>query len=373
MRIKTFDCVRGYGALVILFAHLPVLAGSAISKFFNFSVYQFNIGYILLDMFFVMSGFLITSIILKEKEKNTFSFKQFYLNRSLRIFPIYYLTIILVAIFISTDYLIYPVFFISNYFFSFHNEVHPLNNTWTLAVEEHFYLLWPVLLSVFSFKKCKLITGFIIPAIALMTVIVVSFLLEPNVAGNFMYLGTTTRCLSLSLGSYLAFNKSWLTHLSTGGFKKIILSCIAIYILFYFMPLLPVLDKVPQYARLVCIVPIISTLLIIISYRVNFSADSLFKKILFNNVINYIGLMSYGLYLFHYPVFYYFGMIDWQTPVTDDAGTYWLAVAVAFLLTVVSYHFIEKPILSFGRKLSFNMKAKKESSLSPPIISEANI
>ncbi|HKR06999.1 MAG TPA: acyltransferase [Bacteroidia bacterium] len=363
MRIRTFDCVRGYGALVVLFGHLPLLAGSSLSKWFKFSVYQFNIGYILLDMFFVMSGFLITSIILKEKEKNRFSFKQFYLNRSLRIFPVYYLTIILVAIFISTDDLVYPVFFISNYFFSFHNEVHPLNNTWTLAVEEHFYLLWPVLLSLFSYKMCKIITGYIIPAIAVLTVIAVSFLLEPNVAGNFSYLGTTTRCLSISLGSYLAFNKDWLHNLSTGGFKKIILSCIGAYIVFYFIPLLPVLNKIPQYARLVCIVPIISTLLIIISFRVNFSADSLFKKILFNDVINYIGLMSYGLYLFHYPVFYYFGVIDWQTAVTNDAGTYWLAVFVAFLLTWISYHLIEKPVISLGKTHFFTLKTKKESLL----------
>ena len=350
--------MRGYGALVVLFAHLPVLAGSSVSKLFNFSVYQFNIGYILLDMFFVMSGFLITSIILHEKEKNTFSFKQFYLNRSLRIFPIYYLTIILVAVFISTDHLIYPVFFIANYFFAFHNEVHPLNNTWTLAVEEHFYLFWPILLSAFSFKQCKIITGLIIPLIAFMTVITAPYLFESNVAGEFVYLGTTTRCLSISLGSYLAFNKSWLTNLSKNGFKKIIFLCIGVYVLFYFMPVLPVLNKVPQYARLVCIVPVISTLLIIISYRVNFSDNTLIKKIIFNDVINYIGLMSYGLYLFHYPVFYFFGMIDWQTPVTNDAFTYWLAILSAFLLTVVSYHFIEKPIISFGRKITLNKKTR---------------
>lgn len=359
MRIRTFDCVRGYGALVVLFAHLPVLAGSSVSRLFNFSVYQFNIGYILLDMFFVMSGFLITSIILQEKEKNTFSFKQFYLNRSLRIFPIYYLTIILVAVFISTDYLIYPLFFIANYFFAFHNEVHPLNNTWTLAVEEHFYLLWPVLLSAFSLKQCKIITGFIIPLTALITVIIVSYILDPDTASSLVYLGTTTRCLSISLGAFLAFNKSWLINLSKQRFEKIILSCIGIYILFYFMPVLPVLNKVPQYARLVCIVPVISTLLIIISFRVNFSGDTLLKKIIFNDVINYIGLMSYGLYLFHYPVFYYFHMIDWQTPVTDDTGTYWLAIASAFLLTIISYHFVEKPVIRFGRKISFSNKASE--------------
>jgi len=310
-------------------------------------------------MFFVMSGFLITAIILKEKEKNTFSFKQYYLSRTLRIFPIYYLTIILVAIFISTEHLIYPVFYVSNYFFSFHNEVHPLNNTWTLAVEEHFYLIWPIILSTFSIKMCKYITGYIIPAIAILTVIILGLVFEPDIASNLACFGTTTRCISISFGSFLAFNYGWLKNLSTRGFKKIILLCIAVYGLFYFMPLIPVLNQVPQYVRLVCIVPVISTLLIIISHRANFIADSVFKRVVFNSPIAYVGLMSYGLYLYHYPIFYYFGITDWQTPVTSDVFTYWLAVAITFIFSILSFHFIETPVLNLRKKFSFGKTNKQ--------------
>jgi len=173
MRIRSFDCLRGYGCLVILFAHLPQLGDSIFAHIFKRSFSQFAIGYILLDMFFVLSGFLITSLILNAKNKNSFSYKQFYLNRTLRIFPIYYLTIICVAIFITTDYLVYPIFYISNYFFSFYGAPHPLNHTWSLAVEEHFYLLWPILIMSFSTKALKWITGLIIPVISILSVVIV--------------------------------------------------------------------------------------------------------------------------------------------------------------------------------------------------------
>lgn len=358
MRIKSFDCLRGYGCLVILFAHLPQLGESLFAHLFKRSFSQFAIGYILLDMFFALSGFLITSIILNEKKKGTFSFKQFYFNRTLRIFPIYYIAIILVAIFISTDYLIYPALYISNYFFSFHNEVHPLNNTWSLAVEEHFYLLWPILIMSFNTKALKWITGLIIPLIAILTVVVVGFTFEPHIASNLVSFGTTTRCLGISLGAFLAFHVEWLTHFSRRAFIKTVLLGFGFYLFYYFMPLIPGLKLIPQYARLVCIVPLLSVTTVVIWYRLNFVREGILKYLLLNPIVEYVGKISYGLYLFHYPIYYYFNFTDWQTPKTDDVFTYWLVLVLSLCAAMLSFRFIETPLLNLRHKVNFNKVPK---------------
>jgi peptidoglycan/LPS O-acetylase OafA/YrhL len=350
MRIKSFDCLRGYGAIAILFAHLPQLGYSTFAHYFDESFSQFSIGYILLDMFFAMSGFLITSIILKEKEKGRFSFKQFYINRSIRIFPVYYLTLLLVALFITSDYIWYAVFYLSNYFFSFHVFVHPLNHTWSLAVEEHFYLLWPILLTSFSTKTCKFILSVIIPAVVLLCVIIIPFFFDYFTSYQLIILGTTTRCLAITLGSYLAFNFNWLHNMQTKTFKNVLVLSIAFYLGYYCMPVIPVLKSIPNYARLVCLIPIISVLVIIVWYRLDFMKETIFKKLLLNNVANYFGKMSYGIYLFHYPIFYAFNMVDWQTPFTEDVFRYWLVISLVIASAALSYHFIELPLQNWRKQ-----------------------
>lgn len=358
MRIKSFDCLRGYGALVILFAHLPRLGDSDFAYYFHSSFYQFSIGYIWLDVFFVMSGYLITSIILKEKGKGVFSFGRFYLNRALRIFPIYYLTIILVALFITSDNIWYSVFYLSNYYFATHIYVHPLNHSWSLSVEEHFYLLWPLLLTAFDNKRCKFILSVIVPFITLSSVIIIPLFLPHDKAYQLIILGTTTRWFSISLGSYLAFHKKWLEHLSRKKFRVIVFCSLLLYLVYYLMPIIPVLTKVPGYIREVCIVPFISFALLVIWFRMEYMKESWLKKMMINDAGVYLGKISYGVYLYHYPILYYFGMLDWQKDQTDNTILYWSLIGFVIVLASFSYHFIESPILKLKANTRVGSRAR---------------
>src|SRR5688572_13459000 len=108
----------------------------------------FLFGWMGVDLFFVLSGFLITNILLKNKYSNNY-FKNFYIRRAIRIFPIYYIVVIpllvLNIVFKSNDY-----WGVSSYLFYFQNftaisrdYLHGLQHTWTLAIEEQFYLFFP--------------------------------------------------------------------------------------------------------------------------------------------------------------------------------------------------------------------------------------
>lgn len=350
MRIKSFDSLRAYGALCVMFAHMPRLGDSTFARYFDNSIAQFSIGYILLDMFFVMSGYLISSIILKAKEKGTFSFREFYINRTLRIFPIYYLTILIVAVFITTEGLWYPLFYVANYYFALNIHVHPLNHTWSLAVEEHFYLLWPLILTTFSNQTCKKILLFAIPAIAVLTVIIVPHFLPYSNAHEIIILGTTTRWFSISLGSYLAFKSDWLNNLSRKNVITIIGITAMVYLIFYLMPVIPLLKEIPKYTKKVMIAPFISLGIIILWYRLDYVRETFFKKLIVNNVADYIGKMSYGIYLYHYPILYYFNLVDWQGGVTYNALKYWLVIALILACAAISYHFIELPLLKLRHR-----------------------
>lgn len=358
MRIRSFDCLRGYGVISILLIHLPQLGHSSAAAFITNTLLQFSIPYLFLDIFFAMSGYLITGIILNEKEKGAFTFKNFYFKRALRIFPVYYLTLFFVCIFISPKGIIYPAFYLSNFYFIFHQDPNPLLHTWTLSVEEHFYLLWPVLLTIFNFKTCRIIIGYIIPGISLLTIALLPFFSTEYFASSFIYSSTITRCLAISLGSYLAFHKNWLIQLSNKKFLVITFLSILLYGIYEYAVKIPFLQSVPHYVRIAILFPLLAVLLLILIYKINFFKESILKKIVLNRVVNYTGKISYGLYLYHYPIFYYFKIGSNQIRVSDNIGLCILATGMAFGIASLSFHFIETPIMNYKKKVEFSAQHK---------------
>jgi hypothetical protein len=100
-RILSLDALRGYAILLVLFQHFPMVINNRIIDFMSKIGFAINSGYLGVQIFFVLSGFLITRILIKEKKNNDVSFTRFYLKRMLRIFPIYYLSIIVFGILIT--------------------------------------------------------------------------------------------------------------------------------------------------------------------------------------------------------------------------------------------------------------------------------
>ena len=191
----------------------------------------FEGGFVGVDIFFVISGFLITSIILRDKRNNKFSITKFYLRRIRRIIPALFLvtffTILLAITLMSgPDIKLFSksvfsvIFFISNFFFwtqsgyfGPENELTPLLHTWSIGVEEQFYIFFPIFLVFFwRFKKNYLILTIIIVSI-------LSFLLA-QIGGNFKYMNLSVNYPFLKLpfqwfwqaGSadfYLPFGRIW--------------------------------------------------------------------------------------------------------------------------------------------------------------------
>jgi len=137
--IQQLDGLRAFSVLGVILYHLGVPG--------------FGMGWLGVSFFFVLSGFLITRILIESKESNNF-FSNFYIRRSLRIFPLYYLYIFIVFIYClyfdvqGVNNWLYYVFYLQNYTMAWNGFAYvpgqEFGHTWSLAVEEQFYLLWPL-------------------------------------------------------------------------------------------------------------------------------------------------------------------------------------------------------------------------------------
>ncbi len=193
--MKYFERIDGLRFIAIILVLIEHFAG-IIGKYFT-------AGYYGVDLFFVISGFLITSILIKPNEK---SFKRNYLNfigrRTLRIFPIYYLTIIIlwsVNLPIVREKLIWLLTYTYNYAWVIYDiPITPINHFWSLGVEEQFYIFWPIIVLALKNKpKTLLSTILIIISFGYAQMI---FGLIPSLT-KFNYVAIYTRMASLALGA----------------------------------------------------------------------------------------------------------------------------------------------------------------------------
>jgi peptidoglycan/LPS O-acetylase OafA/YrhL len=309
----------------------------------------FKGGFIGVDIFFVISGYLITSIILKELiTTGSFSFKNFYERRIRRILPAL-LFVMLVSLPFAWMYLLpssfidfsksilYSLGFSSNYYFWYSGHQYgaesgflkPFLHTWSLSVEEQFYILFPiVLLIIFKyFRKYLihiLILGFVV------SLGLADWSSRSYSSASFYFLHT--RVWELLAGSILAY-----FEITGGGVKfkykiiNLILPSLGLFlighsILFFY-------DKIfhPSFYTLS---PIIGVSLIIwFSHK-----DELITKILSSKLFVGIGLISYSLYLWHYPIFAFARVNDF---IQGNFINKIITGSVIFIISFISYYFVE--------------------------------
>lgn len=341
-KIRTdIQALRAIAVVAVIIAHSKIgLAG----------------GFVGVDIFFVISGFLITLNILKEiTSTGTVSLSNFYAKRFLRILPAAFFTIFIT--FLISLFLLSPVQLLTNLYdglfsiFSLLNfrlainstnyfanteAISPFQHFWSLCIEEQFYLLWPALIlfctKLFSKKySIKSTLNIILILIILLSLCASYFVTQ--VSPSWAYFGLHTRAWELAIGCFIAVN--------IGMFEKIplltskILSLIGVVFLFlsfYFI------NEDTTFPGLWALIPTLGTAIIIIS-GANFH-DSIIQKIFAFRPFQFVGNISYSLYLVHWPIFvamfYIYGK-------SLSIAEVLIGIIFSFAMAIFSYYFIENP------------------------------
>lgn len=326
-------------------------------------------GFLGVDTFFVISGYLITSLLLTEYHNTgKIELTSFWLRRVKRLIPaVLFLVmgvLVLTLIFMPTEIQkvradsIAAIFYVSNWWYIMQNvdyfeqfAVQPLKHLWSLAIEEQFYLVFPIiLLSLLSFirrlKSIRII--FLILLVISMITMMVLYVPNENVAR--VYFGTDTRIQTLLMGVLLALvwppfqlkakvNRKMRMMIDTAG-------VVGLAILFICFKFVSETNSILYYGGFFLISAV--TLLVIAS---SVHPSGYFAKFLGNKVFTFIGSRSYSLYLWHYPiiVLIHHQFVQGQIPPL----VYVVEILLMVLMAEFSYKFIEQPF----RKEGFNIFA----------------
>src|SRR5690349_12912743 len=294
--ILSLNGLRGIAILLVLLYH-------------NFPYFQITyFGWVGVDLFFVLSGFLITRILLSTKEGDNY-FRNFYVRRALRIFPLYYLSI-LIFLFIEytlplpatmsfSNHLNFYLSYFQNLLY-FQKSDHPLghsilNHFWSLSVEEHFYILWPWF--VFYLTEKQLIRTGVIIIVASKVLSLILF--SQGMSWVTVYTFSFVRFETLMMGALLAILVSYRVNLIE-KYTKWIFALSGIAILAFFGYYIAVTRSLSMLNPDEC-VPISQSFIITIialffsSVLVFVLADNKFEKLLSINTLIFMGKYSYGI------------------------------------------------------------------------------
>ena len=334
------DGLRALSVFFIIIYHAKI-------SLFNYTLLPG--GFLGVDIFFFISGYLITLLILKNKRKNNF-FVTFYLRRARRILPALIVAIIIftpisLIILLPADLIdysksiIFSLSFISNFYFHYtgaeyasqHSLLKPFLHIWSLSIEEQFYIFFPIVVIILlnNFKKyfSKILILTILFSISFSTIIS-----KNHPSFNFYMISSRSfELLLVSLLAFYDFNNLKKTKKFTKILNKILpkigLLMIIFSILFYN-------DKLPL-PSFYTLIPIIGCIFII-----KFSTkDEFVNYILSNKIIIFFGIISYSLYIWHYPIFAFARILD----LLNNNNIKVLMILLTIIISIFSYFYIELP------------------------------
>jgi len=376
--IPGLDGLRAVAYLIVFFYHVNYL------KF----------GWVGVQLFFVLSGFLITDILLGMKETLPIEgyFKKFYIRRILRIFPLYYFFLFLMlgisAWLIFIDYrsflmstlqeqLPYAFIYIYNFYTAYGEHVPSpfLDHLWSLSVEEQFYLAWPLLIFLVNEKNLKkvFLAGIIAgPLFRVLFFLANDMGLSSYLQDSFpsaLYVLPFTHLDAFAFGAYIS--RFSISHARRMLVLLGLFLPAAGFLSYYFetgemaaLDSLGYLVSMPygyQYLWAYSLINFWFTLLIYCVVK-----ERLFVRFLELPPLRYLGKISYGLYVYHLP------MIWFSVRVRDLAGMeatprpplYFLAFVATILISSISYHVLEAPLIRLkDRVAAYSRKGERHPSM----------
>jgi peptidoglycan/LPS O-acetylase OafA/YrhL len=348
------------------FGHVPALDGlrglciiAVIG--FHAGVPLFQAGYLGVDGFFVLSGYLITSILLKERDRmGRISLRAFYTRRALRLLPA--LTVFLAACLAYTMYytdgarrvvgmesIRYTALYLGNWLDMTQGDsaqMGMLTHTWSLAVEEHFYLVWPlVLILLLTRLRSHRRIMFAMLGLFAFSVLWPAAVLLLGASATRMGAGSDTRAHALLCGAFLAL-------LLAGGYlpktartsrlARIALVALALPAALIWLTAPGMGEAFPTYYWFGDL-PIFGVFVAMIILHTHLNPSGLAARALSFKPLAFVGVISYSLYLWHSPI-----VGSYAPPGVISIA---VRVGVSLLLAVLSYRYIERPFLRLKNKL----------------------
>jgi peptidoglycan/LPS O-acetylase OafA/YrhL len=331
--IPALDGLRAFAIVLVMFAHA------------NFRL--FENGGIGVPVFFVLSGFLITTLLLEEfQKKSTLEFRAFYIRRTFRLFPALYVMLLVTFVYALLfknemfDDILQEIIASGLYVYNiaglWHVKDIMLYHTWSLGVEEQYYLFWPVLL--FLFLKKGSLNGITILLVTLILIFSINntFDLFQNRVYAFASMMTSESIFIGCLGAVLR----WRGMLNFKISSIVAFLCMLAILVIGILP-----HKTFESFNIKFIAGIFAMTAIL--YLVNANKGVLFEIFNHKSAV-FVGKISYSLYLWHLPVFKFFKFHSTLPVPVSFVGKFVVSIVFALL----SWYIIEKPATQFGRKLS---------------------
>jgi peptidoglycan/LPS O-acetylase OafA/YrhL len=340
-RIPSLDGLRAVSILLVVFGHGRGSFPFSVPKPIDVVITYANLG---VSIFFVISGFLITSLLLKEQsQRGSISIRDFYIRRAFRIWPaLYFFLAVIACVAIAGVVAVRPMELAAAglYFWNYYpgGSTYFLGHTWSLAIEEQFYLAWPLLLS-----KCRRVRWIAIGGIVASPVIrLATYFLVPTVRAHIPIM-FHTRWDMLMYGALAALlhKEPWFENLlrKCFGLRLHIAGAAFIFLIS------PQLAEVWKGAYLLPVgwtlegAAITLMLLWAIQKR-----DALIWRLLNSRPLVHIGVISYSLYLWN--------VVFLASENKTALGKFPINIVLSFLAAELSYRFVEKPILNLRKRLA---------------------